>query len=194
MQLHLMKAGSDERCYTKNEKQFSKRKVFHQISWRFAPWWPGLWCAVCDNTTPAWSGSSFCRTKQKKIIQEVYMNRRRRRHQPGTPKRAAVYARSSKLWPLGETGALEAKVGQSATYCLEHDYFVPHDKRLASVQAGSAGSDRPALVRLLEAIRHGSVAVVVVRSLDRLARDPAQSAIPIEEFRATGVSITTTGS
>ena len=54
----------------------------------------------------------------------------------------------------------------------------PTIKRLASVQAGSADSDRPALARLLEAIRQGSVAVVVVSGLDRLAReDPAQSAL-----------------
>jgi DNA invertase Pin-like site-specific DNA recombinase len=152
-----------------------------------------LWCAVYDNTTTAWSGSSFCRSNQKKTIQEVYMNRRRR-YQPGTLKRAAIYARSTKLRPLRETGALQDQVDQSATFCLEHGYLVPPNQRLASVQAGRAESDRPALARLLEAIRQGSVAVVV-RSLDRLAReDPAQSAILIEEFRATGVSITITAS
>ena len=119
---------------------------------------------------------------------------RRRRYQPGTPKRAAIYARSTKLRPLRETGALQDQVDQSATFCLEHGYLVPPNQRLASVQAGRAESDRPALARLLEAIRQGSVAVVV-RSLDRLAReDPAQSAILIEKFSATGVSITITAS
>ena len=120
---------------------------------------------------------------------------RRRRHQSGTPKRAAIYARSSKLWPQGETGALEERVERSAAYCLEHGYPVPHDQRLAAGQAGRADGDRPALARLLEAIRRGCVAAMVVRDLDRLAReDSAQSAILIEEFRATGVSITITAS
>ena len=120
---------------------------------------------------------------------------RRRRYQPGTLKRAAIYARSTKLRPLRETGALQDQVDQSATFCLEHGYLVPPNQRLASVQAGRAESDRPALARLLEAIRQGSVAVMVMRDLDRLAReDPAQSAILIEEFRATGVSITITAS
>ncbi len=120
---------------------------------------------------------------------------RRRRYQPGTPKRAAIYARSAKLWPLRETEALEELVDQSAAYCLEHGYPVPHDQWLASGQARGAESDRPALARLLEAIRQGSVAVVVVSVLDRLAReDPAQSATLSEGFRATEVSITTTGS
>ena len=120
---------------------------------------------------------------------------RRRRYQPGTPKRAAIYARSTKLRPLRETAALQDQVDQSATFCLEHGYLVLPDQRLASGQAGRADGDRPALVRLLEAIRRGCVAAMVVRDLDRLAReDSAQSAILIEEFRATGVSITITAS
>ncbi len=120
---------------------------------------------------------------------------RRRRHQPGTPKRVAIYARSTKLRPLRETGARKEQVDQSAPFCPERGYLVPHDQRLASVQPGSADSDRPALARLLEAMRQGSVAVVVVSGLDRLAReDPAHSAMLSEGFRATGVSVTITGS
>ncbi len=120
---------------------------------------------------------------------------RRRRFQPGIPKRAAIYARSTKLRPLGETGALEEWVDQSAALCFERGYLVSHDQCLASVQAGSADSDRPALAYLLEAMRQGSVADVVVSGLDRLAReDLAQSAMLIEGFRVTGVSITATGS
>jgi DNA invertase Pin-like site-specific DNA recombinase len=123
------------------------------------------------------------------------MTRRRRRRLPGAPKRAAIYARSTKLRPLGETGALEEQVDQSATNYLEHGYLVPHDQRVAVGQAGSADRGRPALERLLEAIRQGSVDAMVVRDLDRLAReDPAQSANPTGGFRATGVSITTAGS
>ncbi len=119
---------------------------------------------------------------------------RRRRFQPGAPKRAAIYARSTKLRPLHETGAFEEQVDQSAAFCLEHGYLVPHDQHLAAAQAGNDDSDRPALARLLEAIQQGSVAVVVVSGLDRLAReDPAQSAMLIEEFRAKGVSVTATG-
>jgi hypothetical protein len=57
------------------------------------------------------------------------MNRRRRRHQPGAPKRVAIYARSTKLWPLRETSVLEEQVDQSATYYHEHGYLVPHDAR-----------------------------------------------------------------
>ncbi len=120
---------------------------------------------------------------------------RRRRHQPGTPKRVAIYARSTKLRPLRETGARKEQVDQSATYRLEHGYLVPYDKGLASALPGSADSARPALVRLLEAMRQSSVAAVVVSGLDRLAREnPALSATLSEGFRATGISITTTGS
>ncbi len=103
---------------------------------------------------------------------------RRRRYLPRAPKRAAIYARSTKLRPLGETGALEAQVDQSVPFCLERGYLVPHDQRLASAQPGSADSGRHALARLLEAMRQGSAAAVVVSCLDRLAReDPAQSAM-----------------
>ena len=118
----------------------------------------------------------------------------RRRHQPGASKRAALYARSSHLKPQGETGALGEQVDRCVAYCLEHGYLVPQDQRLASLQAGSADSDRPALARLLEAIRQGGAAVVVVSGLDRLARDRAQGVLLFEEFSAAGVSITTTGS
>jgi DNA invertase Pin-like site-specific DNA recombinase len=106
-----------------------------------------------------------------------------------------LYARSARLWPLREAGALEEKVDQSAAYCLEHGCLAPQYQHVASGQAGRSDSGRPALARLLEAIRQGSVAVMVMRDLDRLAReDPAQSAILIEEFRATGVSMTITAS
>ena len=118
----------------------------------------------------------------------------RRRHQPGAPKRAALYARSPQLRPQGETGALGEQLDRCIAYCLEHGYIVSQDQHLAAVQAGSADSGRPALARLLEAIRQGGAAVVVVRGLDRLARDRAQGVLLFEEFRAEGVSITTTGS
>ena len=59
------------------------------------------------------------------------------------------------------------------------------------VQAGSADRDRLALARLGEAVRQGRVAIVVASSLDRLARDPTQSAILVEEFKAAGVTIAT---
>lgn len=40
------------------------------------------------------------------------------------------------------------------------------------VQAGSVDSDRLTLAPMIEAVRQGRVAIVVVSSLDRLARDP----------------------
>ena len=118
----------------------------------------------------------------------------RRRHQPGAPKRAALYERRSQLRPQGETGALGEQADRCVAYSLEHGYLVPQDQRLASLQAGSADSDRPALARLLEAIRQGGAAGVVVSDLARLARDRAQGVFLFEEFKAAGVSITTTGS
>lgn len=118
----------------------------------------------------------------------------RRRHQPGAPKRAALYERRSQLRPQGETGALGEQLDRCVAYSLEHGYPVPQDQRLAAVQAGSADSHRPALVRLLEAIRQGGAAVLMVSSLDRLARDRAQGVFLFEEIKAAGVSITATGS
>lgn len=114
----------------------------------------------------------------------------RRRNQPGDPKRAVLYARSSQQ-PEGEAGALGEQLDRCIAYCLEHGYIVPQDQHLALVQAASADRDRPALVRLLEAIRQGGATVVVVSSLDRLARDRAQSAFLFDEFKAAGVTIAT---
>jgi DNA invertase Pin-like site-specific DNA recombinase len=105
------------------------------------------------------------------------------------PKRVALYARSSQLNPPGGIEPLQAQVDRCAAYCLEHGYIVPDSE----VQAGSADSPRPALARLCEAVRQGSEALVVVSSLDRLARDPAQSVILVEQFKAAGVTITDAG-
>ena len=117
----------------------------------------------------------------------------RRQYQKVAPKRAALYTRSSQLKPLGEINALQVQIERCTTYCLKHGYIVPHDQPYAEVRAGSADSDRPALARLCEAIRQGCVAVVVVSSLDRLARDPTQCAILVKEFKAAGVTIATAG-
>jgi DNA invertase Pin-like site-specific DNA recombinase len=117
----------------------------------------------------------------------------RRQHHNEAPTRAALYTRSSQLKPLDEIHALQAQVDHCTAYRLEHGYIVPHDQCYAEVRAGSVDSDRPALARLGEAVRQGCVAVVVVSSLDRLARDRAQSAILVEEFKAAGVTIATAG-
>jgi DNA invertase Pin-like site-specific DNA recombinase len=109
------------------------------------------------------------------------------------PKRVALYARGSQLNPPGGIEALQAQVDRCTAYCLEHGYIVPHDQHYTEVQAGSADSHRPALARLGEAVRQGCVAVVVVSSLDRLARNPTQSAILVKEFKAAGVTIATAG-
>ena len=116
----------------------------------------------------------------------------RRQNHNEAPTRAALYARSSQLKPLSEIHVLQAQVDRCVAYSLEHGYIVPHDQRYAEVRAGSADSDRPALVRLCEAVRQGCVAVVV-SSLDRLARDAAESAILVEELKAAGVTIETAG-
>jgi DNA invertase Pin-like site-specific DNA recombinase len=119
------------------------------------------------------------------------MNRRQLQNE--SPKRVALYARSSWLQPLGEIQTLQAQVDRCTAYCLEHGCIVPHDQRLASVRAGSADRDRPALACLCEAVRQGRVAIVVVSSLDRLTRDPIESAILLEEFKAARVTIVTAG-
>jgi DNA invertase Pin-like site-specific DNA recombinase len=106
-------------------------------------------------------------------------------------KQAALYTRISRLNPLGGIEALQTQVDRCTTYCLEHGYIVPQDQRHTVVQAGSADSHRPALAPLGEAVRGGGVAVVVVSSLDRLARDSRQSLIFVEEFKAAGVTIIT---
>ena len=119
------------------------------------------------------------------------MNRRQNHNE--APTRAALYARSSQLRPLSEIHALQVQVDRCVAYSLEHGYIVPQDQRYAEVQAGSTDSDRSALARLCEAVRQGRVAVVVVSSLDRLARDAAESALLVEEFKAAGVTIETAG-
>ncbi len=92
-----------------------------------------------------------------------------RQHQNTAPKRVTLYTRSSQLKPLGEIHALLAQVDRCTAYCLEHGYIVSHNQRYAEVQAGSAESYRPALLRLGEAVQQGCVAFLMVSSLERLA-------------------------
>ena len=114
-------------------------------------------------------------------------------HHNEESKRAALYARISQLNPPGGMEPLPAQVDRCTAYCLEHGFLVFGDQHDTVVQAGSAGSPRPALVRLCEVIRQGGAATVVVSSLDRLARDSRQSIILVEEFKAAGVTIVAAG-
>jgi DNA invertase Pin-like site-specific DNA recombinase len=117
----------------------------------------------------------------------------RRQHQNEAPRRAALYVRGSQLKPLGGIRALQTQVDRCIAYSLEHGCIVPLDQLSSEVRAGSADCDCPELARLGEAVRQGCVAVVVVSSLDGLARDCAQNAILVEEFKAAGVTIGTAG-
>lgn len=107
------------------------------------------------------------------------------------PKRAALYARISQLNPLGGMEPLQVQVERCTAYCLEHGFIVSHDQHYAEEQEGSAGSHRPALARLGEAVRQRVVAVAVVSSPSRLTRDLALSAILGEKFKAAGITIAT---
>lgn len=117
----------------------------------------------------------------------------RRQHHNKVLKRAAFYVRRSQFKPLGEIQALQAQIDRFAAYCLEHGYIMPHNQRYTEVQAGSVDSDRPALLRLGEAVRYGCIAIMVVSSLDRFTRDSTQSAHLVEEFKVAGVTIATAG-
>ena len=103
--------------------------------------------------------------------------------------RAALYARTSQLNPPGGMRPLPAQVDRCTAYCLEHGFLVLGDQHDIEVQARSTGSPRPALASLCEVVRQGGAAVVVVSSLDRLARDTRQSIILVEEFKAAGATI-----
>lgn len=117
----------------------------------------------------------------------------RRQHQNEAPRRAALYAMSSQLKPLGEIHALQVLVDRCTTYYLEHGYIVSHNQLYSEVRAERADCDRPELARLGEAVRQGYIVVVMVSSFDRLARDPAESAILLKEFKAAEVTIETAG-
>lgn len=110
-------------------------------------------------------------------------------HRNEEHKRASLYARNSQLNPLGGMRPLQPQVDRCVAYCLEHGFLMLGDQHDTEVQAGSTGSPRAALARLCEVVRQGGAAVVVVSSLDRLARDFRQSIILAEEFKTAGATI-----
>ena len=70
----------------------------------------------------------------------------RRQNQNEAPRRAALYAMSSQLKPLGEIHELQVLVDRSTTYYLEHGYIVSHNQLYSEVRSPrtrAPGRSRP---------------------------------------------------
>ena len=59
-----------------------------------------------------------------------------------TPKRAAIYARSSQLKQVGGTNSLQMQIDLCKAYCAEHGYILPEDQMYYEIGDGTVDPDR----------------------------------------------------
>lgn len=85
-----------------------------------------------------------------------------------TPQRIAGYVRVSSARQAKEGQSLAEQTAQLCSYCVARGWPEPHIYREEGVSA--AATRRPALTRLLRAVRAGDVDLVMVKKVDRLSR------------------------
>jgi len=98
-------------------------------------------------------------------------------------RRVALYARVST--GTQQTG-LEAQVRALRQYCQQtgiHDFLLFEDEN----QSGTKSS-RPALDKMMKAVRAGEISRVVVYSFSRYARSTSHLLSALEEFKKLGVA------
>ena len=106
-----------------------------------------------------------------------------------SPKRAAIHARSYQLKQVGGTNSIQAQIDLCKAYCARHGYTLSEDQIYYEVREGTVDSDRPELERLRRGAQQGFIDVLVVASLERLARDAQANVLLKEHLRAIGLMI-----
>jgi DNA invertase Pin-like site-specific DNA recombinase len=104
------------------------------------------------------------------------------------PKRAAIYARSYQLKQLGGTNSIQAQIDLCKAYCAEHGYMLPEDQMYYEIREGTVDTDHPELAHLRKAAQQGFIDVLVIASLERLARNARANVMLIEQPKAIGLA------
>lgn len=110
---------------------------------------------------------------------------------PASGQRAAIYARVATQAQDNPDAALSSQIAACEAYATAHGY-ANVDRY---IDAGWSGEDdqRPALVRLLQDAKAGRLDVVVVATLNRIARSTRLLAMTVRQLEANGsglVSVT----
>lgn len=102
-------------------------------------------------------------------------------------KHAAIYVRVSTDEQAEDGSSLESQEDRCRAFCAARGLDVTAVYRDAGQSGGKL--DRPALSELREAVRAGTVAVVVVYSVDRLSRSQRDMLNLLDEFEQAGAGL-----
>ena len=106
--------------------------------------------------------------------------------------RCAIYTRKSSDEGLGqEFNSLDAQRESGEAFIASHkgEGWVCLPERYDDGGFSGGNTDRPGLISLLEAVKHGEVDVVVIYKLDRLTRSIRDFAEIMEAFESQGVAV-----
>ena len=104
-------------------------------------------------------------------------------------RRAAIYTRVSTGLQEQEGTSLETQEQRCRSYAEEKGYSVDEGLVLREVHSGTELWERRQLQGLRDAVRRRDIDVVVVYSIDRLARDPVHLGVIISEAEHAGVEV-----
>jgi DNA invertase Pin-like site-specific DNA recombinase len=107
--------------------------------------------------------------------------------QPGTPQRAAIYARvAATQHPESSSSRLEAQINACQAYAEKRGYTLQH---VYQEVATGTKLDRPMLNALRQAIQGHQFEVLIIQDLTRLARGTALLATILLECHEARVTI-----
>jgi site-specific DNA recombinase len=109
--------------------------------------------------------------------------------QTGKPKRAAIYARTATVKKEHEHNSLAGQIDGCTEYIMKQGYLLSQDHIYEEVFTGLQYEDRPAFTRLREAMKRHEIDVVIVYTLDRIARNMALVEAFIAEAESFGIKI-----
>jgi site-specific DNA recombinase len=107
---------------------------------------------------------------------------------PSQP-RAAIYVRVSSNIQEDEGTSLQTQLQRCRAYAAEHGYAVAEECVYTEVHTGVELWQRPMLTNMRDALRQGSVQVLVCFAIDRLARDPVHLGVILSEAQHHGVGV-----
>src|SRR5688500_15982848 len=114
---------------------------------------------------------------------------RARKAESSGPKRAALYPRVSDPYGERDGTSLDTQEAAARAYAAEHGHVVDEAHVYRETHTGVELWERPKLTALRAAIRAHEVDVLIVHSIDRLARDPVHLGVIISEADYAGVAV-----
>jgi site-specific DNA recombinase len=119
----------------------------------------------------------------------IYM----RTNDPGkeaTPKRAAIYARSAtQSQEVTGMSSIDRQLAACQKYCTYHGYTLEEKHIYHEIVAGKEYKNRPQFTALLAAAKERQFDVLVIFSIDRLARDFLYRTMILDELTRAGITV-----